>query len=218
MSRTGPPRWSTWMLERWAPPHNRESLIGDLIEQYQAGRSAMWYRRQVVVAIWARVVEDLRAHKLLALRTLAIWWMATFLLGWFTTTLRYSIVSAGRAAVPWGESEIVRQFWVWYGVPFVLVACLGHIAIGWAIARSHRRQAAAMVLLAAVFQLWPAVSWGSRVGSLLQAGLWPFWDYRMALMFQALCLFVAYPLCIVVGGLWGARPDKDTASPVAVDG
>ncbi len=50
MSQRAPPVMATWLIERLGPVRYRESLTGDLIEQYQRGRGDSWYWRQVVIA------------------------------------------------------------------------------------------------------------------------------------------------------------------------
>jgi hypothetical protein len=52
MSLTNPPRLATWLLERLSSGYHRESLVGDLFEQYARGRTRFWYWRQVLVAIF----------------------------------------------------------------------------------------------------------------------------------------------------------------------
>ena len=44
-----PPRFATWLLSRWGPAN--VALLGDLLEEYRAGRSARWYWRQVMIAM-----------------------------------------------------------------------------------------------------------------------------------------------------------------------
>jgi hypothetical protein len=46
-----PPRMAVWLLKQWASPYRRESLLGDLLEMYRAGRSRTWYWRQVMAAL-----------------------------------------------------------------------------------------------------------------------------------------------------------------------
>src|SRR5277367_94587 len=46
-----PPRLASWLLRQWGSAYYGESLAGDLVEQYQQGRSAAWYWRQVAAAI-----------------------------------------------------------------------------------------------------------------------------------------------------------------------
>ena len=40
-----------WLLKQWASPYQRESLLGDLLEMFRAGRSRTWYWRQVIAAL-----------------------------------------------------------------------------------------------------------------------------------------------------------------------
>jgi hypothetical protein len=209
MKALEPPRLTTWLLQRLAPRHNRESLIGDLTERYQHGRSAGWYRRQAFMAILVGAGADIRDHKLLAVRALVVCWTALFLVGSFMGVLHQSLFRW--AMTPW-KSEILRQAWVYYGMPSVIIMCLAYALTGWMIARLHRDHRAAMVMLCALSQLPGAVRWGWETGRLLRAGLWPFWDYRLALLFHAATLFIGYPVCILLGGLWDARSDADAAS------
>jgi hypothetical protein len=46
-----PPALASWLLEHWGSAYHGESLAGDLIEQYQEGRSRGWYWKQVIAAI-----------------------------------------------------------------------------------------------------------------------------------------------------------------------
>ncbi|HEX4023157.1 MAG TPA: hypothetical protein VHX52_00410 [Steroidobacteraceae bacterium] len=69
-SPADPPRAATWLLEHLGNRYRRESLAGDLIEQYRAGRTAAWYWRQVVWSLAAAAGHALRTRRsrLLALR------------------------------------------------------------------------------------------------------------------------------------------------------
>jgi len=46
-----PPGLALWLLKHWGSPYHQESLAGDLIEQYQEGRSRAWCWKQVAVAV-----------------------------------------------------------------------------------------------------------------------------------------------------------------------
>jgi hypothetical protein len=46
-----PPALALWLLEHWGSPYHGEALAGDLIEQYQEGRSRGWYWKQTIAAI-----------------------------------------------------------------------------------------------------------------------------------------------------------------------
>jgi hypothetical protein len=50
MSDRVPPKFALWLLEQWGSRYHSESLAGDLIEQYQEGRSRAWCWGQVTAA------------------------------------------------------------------------------------------------------------------------------------------------------------------------
>ena len=51
MIERAPPRFALWLLRQFGSPYHGEALAGDLIEQYQEGRSRAWCWRQVIAAI-----------------------------------------------------------------------------------------------------------------------------------------------------------------------
>ena len=56
-----PPKLAMYLLDRFGPPHHRESLSGDLFEQFQKTRSTVWVWRQVLCAV---LIERVRAMKM----------------------------------------------------------------------------------------------------------------------------------------------------------
>ena len=72
-----PPALPTWLLDHLVA---KETLAGDLVEEYESGQSDLWYTMQVLVAITHDAVLDIRRHKLqLLLATLIggaslMWW------------------------------------------------------------------------------------------------------------------------------------------------
>ena len=63
------PRLATILLERLGP--DPETLVGDLAEEYIAGRSAAWYWRQVLGSIVIGAGRDLWTHKWLVVQAQA---------------------------------------------------------------------------------------------------------------------------------------------------
>jgi hypothetical protein len=51
MSSRTPPRLATWLLTHLGPTYRRESLVGDLLEEYQQDRSRGWYWQQTGAAL-----------------------------------------------------------------------------------------------------------------------------------------------------------------------
>jgi hypothetical protein len=46
-----PPRIATWLLTHLAPTFRRDSLVGDLLEEYQRDRTRGWYWRETGAAL-----------------------------------------------------------------------------------------------------------------------------------------------------------------------
>jgi len=65
MKQTASIALATWMLEHLTPQPYDKALSGDLLEEFQSGRSAGWYRRQVVFAITVRLFNKSRDSALL---------------------------------------------------------------------------------------------------------------------------------------------------------
>ncbi len=203
MRVTQPPRVATWLLERLASGKKRESLVGDLIEQQRNGRSASWYWRQVLTAILAGAATDIRAHKLLAVRAV----MVGFSCMWaFSALARFSLqilwaLSSGGVYVG-GYWIRLDYSWIRHGryIAFLL-ASMGSAGSGWIVGRLHRENQAPMV-----FAFLASVVVAATVQLVLQVRLvgWairPFTQYPL----MVLLFFVAVPLSILLGGLWGAR-------------
>ncbi len=51
MTERAPPKFALWLLRHLGSPYQGEALAGDLIEQYQEGRSRAWCWRQTITAI-----------------------------------------------------------------------------------------------------------------------------------------------------------------------
>lgn len=46
-----PPTIASWLLKRFVPVYRSESLLGDLLEEYQSGRTSGWYWRETLAAL-----------------------------------------------------------------------------------------------------------------------------------------------------------------------
>ena len=80
-----PPKVASALLRAIAA--NKPALIGDLLEQFRAGRSAWWYWRQVLAVVGRGVVSELRG---------SIWWSgAAIMAGILALELPFLIQSVG---------------------------------------------------------------------------------------------------------------------------
>jgi len=96
-----PPIFATWLLQHVANRYQRDALIGDLIEEYGAGRSQAWYWRQVGLALLASGCEALRRRPLRA-GTVAKWSCMLLML----SRGAFSICGAGTAASAPAPEEV----------------------------------------------------------------------------------------------------------------
>ena len=130
------PMFATWLLHRFGVQRQNEALIGDLAEEYQAGKSRMWYWWQTLVAIWVTAVRDVRENKLLALRAVAMGWiLARAFLGF-------------RAYVILPLAPYYHHWDPWLRLAVTQVLMLAQwVLLGWLVARAHRAHAAALALI-----------------------------------------------------------------------
>ena len=143
MRSSQPPRGATWLLEKFAPKN--DALTGDLAEEYCRGRSSGWYWKQVLSAIAVGFISDIRTHKLLALRAIALGHATIYLLfRWVEGPLtgayfRFLFSHGLRRSSAWW------QHLSFYPPTFAPLICLA--VSGWLVARCHRPYKQAMVLV-----------------------------------------------------------------------
>jgi hypothetical protein len=77
MQKRQPPFIATWLISHWGDKYRRDALVGDLMEEYQRGRSDAWY--------WMQVVLALRASA--ALCRIVLWWCVLFVVGYETKSV-----------------------------------------------------------------------------------------------------------------------------------
>lgn len=61
-----PPRIAAWLLQQFVTTRRRDSLLGDLFEEFQTGRSCGWYWRETLTALLVHARSE--ARELLAKR------------------------------------------------------------------------------------------------------------------------------------------------------
>jgi hypothetical protein len=210
MSPTSPPRLAAWLLDRLTSGPKRESLIGDLAEQYRHDRSTGWYWRQVLTAILVGAASDVRVHQRLAVRAVLITWV--MVIPWAKSTLALYLWVSERWVNAWVPSSgVFFEFWHPLGGGLPLVWCAGSAVSGWVSARwsAHHRPAMVIVSTLAVMPLtlwwaWPGLTMlhvGRPLRFNLPNGIW------------AAIVLVGIPLSILLGGLWGSSEvDSDSVA------
>jgi len=170
MNHSDVPTVATWLLKRFGCSPKNDSLLGDLIEQRQLGRPRIWYWNQVLIAIVAGLIGEIREHKLLALRAVAIGWSVPFL---YHFVLHPFIVEMLWRLEPWivvqhpsfyhsYYRDLERFVWGENGsLPqFLALQCILGLVNGWLVARLNRGNPRMPVLAyAASVSIYAMMNW-----------------------------------------------------------
>ena len=131
-----PPAIATWLLTLTDSSDWQDAVAGDLFEEYQRRRSRKWYWQQVLTILRISVLKDLRNHWLLALRALVV------ALGSIIIVQRLHLATRildGSAAVIGLKPYLV--------IAAALEPLLICAPAGFAVALTHRKRQATMVLV-----------------------------------------------------------------------
>ena len=204
MSTTQPPRLATWLLVRLASNEKRESLIGDLAEQYRSGRSASWYWRQTLGSIATGAWGEVRDHKLLATRAVLVGLAAMWAFGAvarFVLQIFWVLTSGG----VYIGGHWVRLDYGWFRYRMYiafLLTLLGSAGSGWIVGRFHRNHHTPMVFAFAI-----SVVLGALVEILIQVSVVGWTISPLVRYPQTLVLwFVLAPISIIFGGVMSLGP------------
>jgi hypothetical protein len=197
-----PPRFGLLLLNRFAP--RQEALIGDLAEEYCSGRSIMWYWWQVITVVVIGAVEDMRQHRLLTLRAVAIGWAATWVCWEVTRPIR-GLFSG------WVLDQLIFQFG---SHPFVMLWATDlsawprlmavYLISGWVVARLHPRCAG--LLLGFVLVTLVTAFYLSLSGTLMRMTIYPDQPIRV---FSIVSRTLLPPLFTLIGGYYGLHGRRD---------
>ena len=192
MKPTDPPALATALLESLVPPRTSEALIGDLIEEYQAGRSRTWYWQQVILALVISAGREARTRKLQAIRAVVLGYLCGASLCYFTTS------AAGKFVGPY---TVVGAYLLFLPLAFISAAISG-----WILSRTHSRP---MVLVFAIFCIIASVV------ALAVYALFPIDRMPLPMTVVVLAIdFIIAPIGVLAGGLWGSSGADDAcASP-----
>ncbi len=194
MKPTNPPSLATKLLESLVPQRTSEALAGDLIEQYECGRSRTWYWRQVILALVISAGREVRTRKLQTVSAVVVGYVTGASLFYFTTSLAARFVGGYTA------------YLVFLPLAFVSAA-----ASGWIVRRSHPR---AMVLVWAGFCVVASVVAFAVCAWLSVLDRMP----APIVAFFVAVDFIIGPLGVLAGGLWGSSGANDAWASTTVEG
>ena len=147
MSPRRPPRLATALLCRLTRP--TETVLGDLLEQFEGGKSRLWYWRQVIGLIAQTAVGEIQQSRALVVRVMAS--------GLILTIIAPPTITA---IIRFDQWLFVRGFgWFYrngYGLPPSMashpwwIATASYVLLGWCVGWLAQRRQAAVVLLFAM--------------------------------------------------------------------
>jgi hypothetical protein len=196
-----PPQLADWLLHRLASGPKRQSLIGDLHEQHRRGRSTAWYWRQVLHAIAASALWDIRQHPAFAVRTVALTYL--FMVPWiFFTGFIYGSTKWWMVDHVIKGSVAFHDLWVLYQAPLLTAWCVGAALIGWVVATAHAESRAGTTAVAVLALLPWTVVYTRPLLQLANAGL-PFFQSVPVIAGIAI-VAVGMPLTLLMGSVLAA--------------
>jgi hypothetical protein len=212
------PAAAVWLLDAFNVTDNNPALIGDLAQERSAGRSSVWFWRQVLAAIGFAVGEEIYNHKLLTIRAviageaavllsyfaligaLGSHWFAMFCISVFTP-LRLPFLSD------------VWSLWLAKSMIVVVIVCMFG---GWIVGRLHRDHRGTFVVLFAALQfIWTMVTPTLRrhlVDSIDQPRFRPYLALDLGIL-------LLVPIAVLLGGyLAGKRAEDQSPMPRSLNG
>ena len=210
MTSIHPPRIATWLLRRFSAGPHAEAIAGDLLEQYQSGRSPFWYWRQVLSAVIADMAGSVMLHKARTAGALVGGWVVYFALSFPANAV---IMSLRRPTLRWlgysarppmygPESTMLLMLRIESSL-VVYVACF---ICGWIVAKLTRSSAsvAAFALSVLLFEY-------AMIAILSTTQPWP---AGATFDITPVILTVGRPLGVLIGGLLAIREPR--RSPAGV--
>jgi hypothetical protein len=158
VKHSSPPRLATWLLEKLGSSYCSDSLAGDLLEQWRAGRASARYWRLVLMAVLLRAGQMVRVHGITFALAVSSFWTVIKLsrlvnpeiLLWGYRARRSVFEAMGSTPFALDVSIVTENAigLTWFATVFFIQGCV----IG-LVHRHHAKTAALTAFLA--FILWP---------------------------------------------------------------
>ena len=124
------PSLASWLLRRFGVPQQNEPLMGDIVEEYAAGRSLWWLGWQMLVAVAGTNARTAWRRKGLTLRAIVTGW----------AVLGCVVLAIDTLLLPFYVPLTWTSAFYYHAMPYVMgsvtYGMLG--LVGWCIARLHR--------------------------------------------------------------------------------
>jgi hypothetical protein len=206
MTLRHPPQFAGRLLKRLVPAQDHDVLLGDLYEEYQRGRSVVWYWLQILAAIVVCWWRDVRNNPLVVTRAVITGLTAQMLFPSAFSSVHNVLTGAGFMlgntwiGLPWywhwpyaqSLSTVMQGIWI-----------AGDIMIGWLIVRLHRAHGVTGVLVYCC-----AISTLRAAGLLQIARIMGWSPDVVVLLIGAATGQIREGLLLIAGGYLATRPAK----------
>ena len=190
MSAAQPPKLATFLMERLAGCG--PILLGDLQEEYRAGRSRWWYWREALhVVAWSLVV-GIRSHPIKFLRAIAALvianWVAAFALSVLPLASLVEYVMPGWIYMRY---QVQTLAWISLSFPICVIAT-------WSMARLHpevRVPATLVVVVWSVLNVMGDAELRRLWGNMPEPRFVPY-------LLRHVLVILVWPAAMVVGGMF----------------
>jgi hypothetical protein len=201
------PAVAHWLLTWFVGGPMRESIIGDIEEQFVRGRSSSWYWRQVLVAIVGGLQGDLRERPYSLILSVIV--AAALIVAWVESTSLVYEWALHRWLDAWNRSPLF-VFWIPFGGGTCLVWCLGSAFIARLSTRRSGRPAVLTGLLLSqiMLSLWLTRDFwlNGAFTTAVSPRLW------VPNFLWAAVVLIGMPVSTVLGALWA--PTRQAGSPI----
>jgi hypothetical protein len=210
MKPSVPPALATWLLSRLLTGEKSESLIGDLMEQYQRGRSRVWYWRQTVSALGLNAVAATSTHKWLAMTVLTLGvclpyvymsipgWVFVTLDGWYPRLINWLLKEDLNAI-----RQVTYRLHLW-GLTATIVCCSMIAGVTWIMTVLNPRQRALITTLLLITNVGPCLPyWRGSLADWIREPANPIWFFNF--FWFSTYTFIAIPVSLILGGRYGSR-------------
>jgi hypothetical protein len=106
-----PPKFAQWLMRSLGCSQNNETMLGDIQEQFVAGKSRLWFWQEVAVAIITGGYPSIFTSRRLIMKRAMVWTMAlvgVFFLGYWTALSPIAIREEMPSATEIAESREKR--------------------------------------------------------------------------------------------------------------
>lgn len=192
MKASKQPVLATWVLEHIRFSNTNEALAGDLLEDFQHGRSVAWYWRQVLAAILVGFGTEVRQHWVLAVRAVVIGLAVNFA----------ALVLSHEVLVKLYRERVLHPWFFPSLAAWIVESFFSGFVSGWTVALLHRKHRDAMLLT------WSGalLVWASMLRGVLLTPR-PFRQFLM----ESCTFYVSALAGVFIGGLLPATTRKSDA-------